>query len=403
MPHIAVVGAGQAGFSVIDGLRRGGFDGDITLFGNEPVPPYQRPPLSKKYLTGEFSLDRLLLRPESYYAERNVELKLGTNVLAINRGSKSLDLGESRMSYDMLALTTGATPRMLPPAMGGSLDGVFTVRSLGDVDRMSAEFQEGRNVLIVGGGYIGLEAAAVAAQRGLKVTLVEASERILHRVACAETSDYFRELHQKNGVEIWEKTGLARFIGDTHVEGAFLSDGTKIAADFAIVGVGITPDTWLAEAAGLKVVNGICVNAYCRTSDPAIYAGGDCASFPFKSSRLRLENVGNAIDMGEAIASAMLGAGERYVPKPWFWSDQYDVTLQIAGLHHGYTTIVTRPGERTGAISWWYFNKEKLLAVDAVHDGKAYMIGKRWIEAGMSPSQEDLADPSKPLKTLDVA
>ncbi len=297
-------------------------------------------------------------------------------------------------------LTTGSAPRSLPAAIGGTLEGVHVVRGLSDVDAMEPEFGAGKSVLIVGGGYIGLEAAAVAAKKGLKVTLVEMADRILQRVAAPETSDYFRALHQSHGVEILEGVGLKQLTGETRVAAADLSDGTTLAVDFVIVGVGITPGTALAEAAGLEIDNGIKTDAQGRTSDPAIWAAGDCASFPYRDGRLRLESVPNAIDQAECVAENLLGAAKDYVPQPWFWSDQYDVKLQIAGLNTGYDRIITRLGDKEGAVSFWYYQGDTLLAVDAANDPRAYMVGKRLIDGGKSPAPDLLADPETDLKSL---
>lgn len=402
MAHIAVIGAGQAGFSLVSKLRAEGFDGQISLFGDEPVPPYQRPPLSKKYLTGDMDLQRLFFRPENFYEDQGITLHLGRPVSAIDLAARTVTAGETH-GFDQLAITTGSLPRRLPDAIGGALGGVHYVRSLADVDAMEPAFRAGAKVLIVGGGYIGLEAAAVAAQRGLDVTLVEAADRILQRVAAPQTSDFFRKLHRDNGVTIIEGTGLASLTGDDRVTGAVLADGRELAVDFVIAGIGILPDTAIAEAAGLVCDNGIAVDAHCATSDPAVFAAGDCASFPHLGGRLRLESVGNAIDMGECVAMNMLGNSVSYTAKPWFWSDQYDTTLQIAGLNTGYDQIVERPGARAGGMSVWYFAKGRLLAVDAASDPRSYMLGKRWIEAGVSPQAEDVADASKELKRLDVS
>ncbi|WP_341198533.1 NAD(P)/FAD-dependent oxidoreductase [Lentibacter algarum] len=400
MSHIVVVGAGQAGASLVAKLRNEGFDGEITLIGEETAPPYQRPPLSKAYLLGDMELERLYLRPESFYADQNISLRLGAHVSAIDPAAKTLTVDGETLSYDELALTTGSTPRRLPAAIGGALDGVYVVRGLSDVDAMEPEFGEGKRVLIIGGGYIGLEAAAVAAKKGLNVTLVEMADRILQRVASPETSDYFRALHTAHGVNILEGTGLTRLIGDTRVTGAELSDGTILEIDFALVGVGIAPATALAEAAGLTLDNGIMTDAHGRTSDAHIWAAGDCASFPYRDGRIRLESVPNAIDQAEIVAQNMLGKAVEYTAKPWFWSDQYDVKLQIAGLNTGYDRVVTRKGEKDGAVSFWYYGGQTLLAVDAANDPRAYMIGKRLIEAGKSPAPEVVADPATELKAL---
>ena len=400
MEKIVVVGAGQAGASCVARLRQKGFDGGITLFGAEPVPPYQRPPLSKKYLTGEMALERLFLRPESFYSENAIDLRTGTAVTAIDAAAKTVLTADGAEPYDRLVLATGSQPRHLPAAIGGDLAGVYAVRSLADVDAMAAEFQAGRRVLIVGGGYIGLEAAAVAALRGLDVTLVEAAPRILQRVAAPETSEFFRKLHGDHGVTIIEGTGLAHLTGSDRVTGAVLADETELAADFVIVGIGILPDTGLAETAGLVTDNGIIVDATCRSSDPDIFAIGDCAAFPHGGGRLRLESVPNAIDMGEVAADVIAGLPATYTARPWFWSDQYDVTLQIAGLNTGYDQVITRQGAR--GPSFWYFGTGRLLAVDAANDPRAYMMGKRWIEAGHSPQATDIADADAELKGMAV-
>jgi 3-phenylpropionate/trans-cinnamate dioxygenase ferredoxin reductase component len=278
------------------------------------------------------------------------------------------------------------------------LEGVYTVRTLADVDAMRGEFVAGRRVIIVGGGYIGLEAAAVAAKLGVGVTVLEMAPRILQRVAAPETSDYVRSLHQAHGVVVMEATGLDRLAGDSRVSGALLKDGRMLPADFVIVGVGITPNVHLADAAGLALDNGIATDEMGRTSDPSVWSAGDCASFPWKDGRIRLESVGNAIDQAEVVAANILGAGEPYRAKPWFWSDQFDLKLQIAGLNTGYDHIVTRKGEG-GAVSFWYYRGEALVAVDAMNDSRAYMVGKRLIEMGKSPAPE-IIETAPDLKAL---
>ncbi|MFD0859746.1 NAD(P)/FAD-dependent oxidoreductase [Roseovarius aquimarinus] len=400
MSNIVVIGAGQAGASLVARLRKNGHEGRITLIGAEPSPPYQRPPLSKAYLLGEMDLERLYLRPAHYYEEAGIELRLGAHVSGIDRAAREVHLNGETLAYDTLVLTTGSSPRRLPAAIGGDLEGVHVVRDLADADAMGPRFGPGARVLIVGGGYIGLEAAAVAAKKGLKVTLVEMSERILQRVAAPETSDFFRALHAGHGVDIREGVGLETLLGDGHVTGARLSDGSTLDVDFVIVGVGIAPCAALAEAAGLEIDNGIAVDAEGRTSDPAIWAAGDCASFPWRGGRLRLESVPNAIDMAECVADNIMGAGRAYVPQPWFWSDQYDVKLQIAGLNTGYDRVVKRGGTGPNAASFWYFEGERLLAVDAMNEPRAYMVGKRLIDAGRSPDPHAVADPATDLKAL---
>ena len=366
MSGIVIIGAGQAGSSLAIKLRTLGYEGAVTLIGEEPYAPYQRPPLSKTYLLGEMALERLYLRPQELYRDHNIELRLAAQVTAIDPVAGVVSLGHETLAYDQLALTTGSTPRLLPEAIGG--------------------------------GYIGLEAAAVAAKRGLKVTLVEMAERILQRVACKETSDYFRDLHQSHGVTLLEGVGLSRLTGTDQVTGAILSNGETLDIDFALVGVGIQPNTGLAEAAGLTLNNGIETNALGQTSEARIWAAGDCASFPYEGGRIRLESVPNAIDQAEVVAENMLGAKKEYHATPWFWSDQYDVKLQIAGLNQGFDNVVARKGD--AGRSHWYYKAGQLLAVDAMNDPRAYMVAKRLIEAGKTVDPALAADPSSDLKAL---
>ena len=400
MSHVVVIGAGQAGAALVARLRSGGHAGPITLIGEEPHLPYQRPPLSKGYLLGEMDADRLTLRSAAFYADHDIALRLGTPVTGIDPAARTVTLGDETIAYDHLVFTTGSVPRRLAPAIGGDLAGVYTVRNLADVDAERAEFRPGRRLVIVGGGYIGLEAAAVAAKLGLDVTVLEMAPRILQRVAAPETSDYFRALHAAHGVKILESTGLERLLGeDGHVTAARLTDGREIPADFVIAGVGILPATQLAEAAGLAIENGIRTDSHGRTSDPHIWAAGDCASFPWQGGRLRLESVQNAIDQADLVADNILGADKDYVPMPWFWSDQYDCKLQIAGLNTGYDRIVTR-GPDGAAVSFWYFQGDRLLAVDAMNDSRAYMVGKRLLETGRSVDAGAISNPATNLKSL---
>ncbi|MCL4165900.1 UNVERIFIED_CONTAM: hypothetical protein GTU68_064458 [Idotea baltica] len=265
---------------------------------------------------------------------------------------------------------------------------------------MQNEFREGAHVLIIGGGYIGLEAAAVSRKLGLEVTLVEAAERILQRVACPETSDAIRALHTDKGVQILEAVGIDSLHGEERVTSASLSNGETLTVDFVIAGIGAIPNQQLAEAAGLDCTNGIVVDAHGRTSDPAVWAAGDCANLEFRGTRLRLESVQNAIDQAENIAANITGQITPYDPKPWFWSDQYDAKLQIAGLNLGYDSITVRPGDKGNDVSHWYFKGDTLLAVDAINEPRAYMVGKRLIDAGRSADPARIMDTETPLKAL---
>ncbi len=401
MSGTIIIGAGQAGASAAAKLRNLGYDDDITLIGAESAPPYQRPPLSKKYMLGEMDLERLYLRPIDYYESNNITLRLGTKVDAIDTATKSITVQDETLSYDNLILTTGSWPRRLPAKIGGDLRGVYSMRDLADADAMADEFQEGRRALIIGGGYIGLEAAAVAAKKGVKVTLVEMADRILQRVAAPQTSDFFRAAHAAQGVDIREGVGLDHLIDHNgRIGTAKLSDGSEIEIDFAIVGVGIIPASELAEAAGITLDNGIMVDEFGRTSAPNVYAAGDCASLPFRGDRIRLESVQNAIDQAENVAANIMGQNIPYAPMPWFWSDQYDIKLQIAGLNRGYDAVYARREPESDAPSYWYYRGETLLAVDAINDSRAYMVGKRLIEMGASPAPKEVMDPNTNLKEL---
>ena len=398
MAGIVIVGGGQAGFSLAAKLRSLDCTDPITLLCEESAPPYQRPPLSKAYLLGEMERERLFFRPEAFYGEQDIDLRLGTTVHSIDPATKTVQTSDGALPYTHLAFTTGSVARRLPAKIGGALDGVHVVRTLSDIDTLAKDVRPGAKAVIIGGGYIGLEAAAVATKRGVAVTLVEMADRILQRVAAPETSDFFRDLHTSHGVDILEGMGVAALEGQSRVERVVLSNGRTLDVDFVIAGIGILPADDLAKSAGLDCDNGIKVDARGQTSDPAIWAAGDCASFPYRGQRIRLESVQNAIDQAEAVAANIMGADTDYVPKPWFWSDQYDVKLQIAGLNTGYDHVAARNVE--GAQSHWYYAGDTLLAVDAMNAPRDYMVGKRLIEAGKSPDASVIADPTSDLKAL---
>jgi 3-phenylpropionate/trans-cinnamate dioxygenase ferredoxin reductase subunit len=396
-----IIGGGQAAISLLAELRLKAPDRQITLISDEPWLPYQRPPLSKAYLGGELTTDRLALRPDEWFASESIETRLGVRVEAIDRKAARLYLADrSTLAYDDLVLSTGARARHLPEALSRGLKGIYSLRGIADADALRGEMQPGRNVLVIGGGYIGLEFAAIAAKTGLKVTLVEAAERILGRVAAAETADYFRALHRAKGVDLREATHVAELSGNPHVKRARLSDGDVLDVDFIVAGIGAVACDDLARAAGLVINNGIAVDDHCRTSDDRILAAGDCTSFVRGEAQLRLESVQNAIEQGEAAAATLSGstAGRKF--SPWFWSDQYDTKLQIAGVSQGYDRVIRRPAKREGAQSIWYLKQEKLIAVDAINDPASYMTGRRLIDAGISPTADAIADPAFALVKL---
>lgn len=397
---IVIIGAGQAGFSAADKLRDLGHQGSITLVGEEPYLPYQRPPLSKAYLLGDMARDRLFLRPAEHFVKRGIDLRCGLAVRAIHADRVELQDG-SCLPWTRLMMATGATPRRLPADIGGDLDGVLTMRTLQDADRFADAIRSARHLLVIGGGYIGLEAAASARKLGLAVTVVEAADRILKRVAAPETAAYFRQLHQHHGVDLREGVGLSRLLGQNgRVCGAVLADGTTLSADLVMVGIGVQAQTGLARSAGIATDAAITVDAFCETSIPGIYAAGDCTAFPWQGEVTRLESVGNAIDQAEVAAANMLGQQVPYQPRPWFWSDQYDTKLQIAGLARHYDQVVTRNGTSANGLSHWYFRKGNLLAVDAINDAKTFMIARRLLDAGTQMTPDIAADPDADLRVL---
>ncbi|MEP1207356.1 MAG: FAD-dependent oxidoreductase [Rhizobiaceae bacterium] len=397
---VVIVGGGQAAASAAAKLRELDSDVKITMLCGEAVLPYQRPPLSKKYLSGEMPLDRLILRPQEWFDQQNIEVRCGQFVTSIDRDARQAVLEDgSRVGYDKMLLTTGSKPRLLPDSIGANAKGVHYLRAAIHADDMRPILAAGRRLVVIGGGYIGLEVAAVAAQMGMDVTVVELAERILQRVAAPQTSDFFRQLHSENGVRILESTGLDKIIADGKgVTGVAIAGGTVIEADMVLVGIGVLPHTELAEASGLTVENGILVDRHCRTSDPDIYAAGDCSSFNFKGATIRLESVPNAIHQAEIAAHNMLGGELDYVATPWFWSDQYSVKLQIAGLNTGYDDTLVRPGKREGSQSVWYYKGDSLLAVDAMNDAPSFMMARRILEAGKSVPKQVAADPQTNLK-----
>ena len=398
---VVLVGGGQAAAAFVNSVRRAGFTGALVLISDEPVPPYHRPPLSKKYLSDGLTPAQILIRAADWYGEQQVTLRLRTRATRIERAARRVALADgSHVDYGRLVLLTGARPRRLPAEIGGELNGVLLMRSLADADALAPHLVLGRRLLVVGGGYIGLEAAAVAAAKGLQVTLLEAAPRILQRVAAPATADWFRALHRAHGVEVCEGVSLRRLLADGgRVCGAELQDGRTLAADAVLVGIGVQPDVELAEAAGLAIDNGIAVDEFCRTSDPAVYAAGDCASFPYRGRRIRLESVQNANEQAAAAAHHIAGRPTAYAALPWFWSDQYDCKLQIAGLNQGYDDVVVRPGKSERSLSVWYYQGDTLLAADAINDAAAFVTAKKLLERGAGVPKAAAADPASEFKT----
>lgn len=402
MNHVVVIGAGQTAAAFAAKLRSLAFGGRITLVGDESALPYQRPPLSKSYLKGDVDEAALWLRSENFWREKNVSLVLGRPVTGIGLEDRVVEIQDERLHFDSLVLATGASPRRLPANLGGDLPGVFVLRTLADVANLRRHFEPSAHLAVIGGGYVGLEVAATARELGLEVTVVEAGPRILQRVASPETSAYFRRLHEAHGVTIIENAKVASLLGEEYVTGVHLEGGRVVTAEVVVVGIGVVPNDSLAKAAGIVTENGIRTDQFGRTSAEGVWAAGDCASFPSVGQQLRIESVGNAVEHGELVAENILGANREYIPRPWFWSDQFEARLQIAGLNTGYDLLVNRGGP-DGPVSFWYFKRGTLLAVDAINDPRAYAVGKRLIETQRHVDPTLLADPQFDLRQLQRA
>jgi 3-phenylpropionate/trans-cinnamate dioxygenase ferredoxin reductase subunit len=397
---IIIVGGGQAAAQAVDTLRREGFDGRLLLIGEEPELPYQRPPLSKKYLSGELAAERLLFRHRSFYDEHRVELRLGLPAVRLNRRSREVELGNGEvLAYDRLLLCLGAAARRLT-CPGADLPGVHYLRKIADVAPLQAAFKAGARVVVVGGGYIGLETAATCRKLGCDVTVLEVADRIMNRVVAPPTSQFFAQEHAAQGVRILCDVRITHLEGQERVERVVCANGDVRAADVVIVGVGATASTELAMNAGLSCDNGIIVDEYCRTNDEAIFAAGDCTNHPSLrfGRRVRLESVDNAFEQGKAAALNMLDRKVAHDRVPWFWSDQFDNKLLIVGLSQDYDLQVLRGDPSTRSFSVCYLKGRELLAVEAINHSKDYMAGRKLIADRALLNPERLADPNLPLK-----
>jgi 3-phenylpropionate/trans-cinnamate dioxygenase ferredoxin reductase subunit len=403
--QIVIAGAGHAAGQVVASLKQLKFDGSIVLVGDEPYLPYQRPPLSKKFLAGEMPAERLFVKPEAFYDDPAINLKLNTRIDDINCTSRmvSTDTGAA-IHYDALILATGSRVRKLPDS-AFIPRGIHYLRSIDDVHAIRADLDDAKRVVIVGAGYIGLEVAAVVRSTGADVTVIEMADRVMSRVVSPEVSSFYQREHQSRGVKLLLGTGLAGFRSDAanqRVSAVETSDGRSIPADVVIVGVGIVPNTELAEAAGLVIDNGIVVDAHCRTSDPHIFAIGDCSSHPngIYRRRIRLESVHNALEQAKTAATNACGGDSSYCDVPWFWSDQYDLKLQIAGLSEGYDQIVLRGDPAQRSWSCLYLRDEALIAIDAINAARDFVQAKPLIATAATPDPARLADASVLLKDL---
>ncbi|KJS35968.1 MAG: pyridine nucleotide-disulfide oxidoreductase [Hyphomonas sp. BRH_c22] len=404
--RIVVIGGGQAGAQALQSLRQGGYKGALTMIGDEPALPYQRPPLSKAYMKGEMTEERLYFRPAPWYQDQNIEVILSTRATGIDRTSRKVELAHGgHVDYDALIIATGSRPRPLP-LKGATLQGVHDLRDLSDVERIRPNMIAGRKMVIIGAGYIGLEAAAVARQMGLDVTVLEMAPRVLARVTSPVMSAFFEAEHRAKGVTILTDAHLDHLDGtDGKVSAAILADGTRLDADIVLVGIGILPNEELAREAGIACNNGILVDRDARTSDPRVFAAGDCASRPLVhyGRSGRLESVHNAIEQGKLAAAAILGKPRPAEDCPWFWSDQYDLKLQIAGLSQDYDEIVVRGAPKDRKFAAFYLRNGTLIAVDAVNSAPEFLASKKLIMTGAKLAPATLGDTSISMKDIAAA
>jgi 3-phenylpropionate/trans-cinnamate dioxygenase ferredoxin reductase subunit len=403
MQQIVIVGAGQGGLQAAASLRDGGFDGRLLLIGDEPGLPYQRPPLSKAYLLGKADDESILLKPAGFFEDDRIELISDTRVEGIERGDRRVRLKSgAAIDYDHLILATGARNRALP-VPGADLEGVVSIRTLADTQRLQNLMDGAQSVVVVGGGFIGLEFAAVAAAKGLKVLVVEAAPRPLGRALSTQMSRFFTEAHIGWGVDFVFGTGVETILGQDRVTGVRLANGLAVAADIVVVGIGVEPNQELAAQAGLAVANGIIVDEHLLSSDPAISSLGDCAEFatPFSlTGRVRVESVQNAVDQARGIAARITGRPAPYAAVPWFWSDQGPLKLQMAGLAAGHDIAVVRGDPDSGAFSVFCFAGDRLLAVESVNMPGDHMAGRRLLSTGAAITPAQAADTSVELKAL---
>jgi len=401
VPVAAIIGAGQGGFQAAASLRQEGFDGRVVLIGDEPVLPYQRPPLSKSYLAGETGIEDLWLRPTEFYAKQQIELIHGDTVAEIDRAGRRLRLASgSEINWDHLVLATGARYRPLA-VPGAELDGVLPLRTLADADTLRLRLDEAHDVVVVGAGFIGLEFASVAIARGADVHIVEITLQPMGRVVSAQTSQFFTDAHIRWGAKVSLGTGVTRILGaNGRVTGVETTDGRRLSADLVLICIGVIPNAELAGKAGLAVDNGIVVDEHLASRDPSIFAIGDCANFPtpFANGRVRLESVQNAVDQGRCVAAHIAGRPEPYQRAPWFWSDQGDLKLQIVGITMGHDKAVTRGRPADGHFSIFCFRGERLIGVESVNRPADHVVGRRLLAGEPALSPEQAADEDYDLR-----
>lgn len=402
MTSVVIIGASHAAAETVASLRKFGWQGSITLIGDEPILPYQRPPLSKGYYKGDVEAEKLLIRPESFYQKNEVTLMLGRRVKSINRDEKTINLdGDEQLGYAHLILATGTRARKLP-IEGADLPNINYLRTKQDVDVIKSQIKPGSKLLIVGAGYIGLEVAASAVKQGAEVIVFEAMDRVLARVTSPQISEFYQRIHKQEGVDIRLNASLTKFEKTASGLHAVTSEGAVIPFDSAIVGIGVIPNTELADEAGLSCDNGIVVNEFTQTNDASIHAIGDCSNHHnfLYNRRIRLESVPNAVEQAKVAAATICGKEMIYDQLPWFWSDQYDVKLQTAGLLQEHDQVVTRGDANSRKFAAFYLKKGKLIAVDALNSPAEFMLSKKLIQAKASPDPMKLNDPQVSLKEL---
>lgn len=401
--HIIVIGGGQAGGTACVSLRQFGYEGLITLVGGENTPPYQRPPLSKAYLKGEMAKERLYIKPANFYSENNIQLKLGCNATTIDRSAKRVEFDDgTALTYDKLIIATGSRPRTLD-VEGADLNGVLNLRTLDDVDRLKPFVTPDKRLVIVGAGYIGLEAAAVGRELGVDVTVLEATERVLCRVTSPVLSEFYQDQHKRHGVEIRLNARMKQFCGaNGALTGVELDDGEIIPADVALVGIGILPNQEIAAKAGIKCADGVLSDEDAQTSDPDIFAIGDCARRPISQYQRdgRLESVHNAVEQGRIAAARILGKPRPKIDAPWFWSDQYDLKLQTAGLLTGFDEVIIRGDMNACKFAAYYLKDGVFLAVDAVNAPQDFLFSKKLVGANARPDTKKLSDTNEKIKDI---
>ena len=400
--RVLIIGGGHGAGQCAASLRQKGWTGEIIIAGEEPFPPYQRPPLSKAYLSGAMTAERLAFKPPAFYEKENNDLQLGRRATAIDRHAKEVAFQDGPpIGYDTLVIATGARVRTLQCG-GAGLNGIGYLRSIADTDVLKERFCAGAALTIVGAGYIGLEVAAVAAKHGLNVTVLEIADRVLSRVTSPTVSNFFEQLHRDQGVDLKLGVGLANFEGEGRIQAVRLSDGAQLPCDMAIVGVGVMPNDEIARDAGLETDDGVIVDAFTKTADPSIFAIGDCTRHPshYFGGLLRLESVHNALEQGKTAAAAICGHPVPYDQAPWFWSDQYDVKLQTVGISAGrYNEEVLRGDPAAKSFSVFYLQDGKLVAVDSINAPTDYMVARKLIAGGKFLDPKDIANPAFDLKS----